>query len=304
MKFVRYIILFLLVGIFIYKSNLVQVGDERRVLGKDMTETVHFDVLNSEIESVNASKADIRKGFSTNGTNFDLTVTNDVVDNEKWKLVWHDEFNAKELDQTKWNKVFWESEKNEELQYYIPENVFVKDGFLQLKSDDKNYKHKPYTSGAVTTEDKFTFKYGKLVVRARLPVGKGMFPAIWTLPATSNGLPEIDVMENLGHKPEEYWAVMHWYDENGKKKRAYNTYKGPDFSKGLHTFSIEWSPKKVKWLVDEQVTFETEEFSPDVPMFLYLNTAVGGEWPGNPDQKTEFPQLYKIDYVRFYKQIK
>jgi beta-glucanase (GH16 family) len=220
-----------------------------------------------------------------------------------WELVWRDEFDNNCLDQRNWNVEDWAAEKNNELQYYYPKNVVVEDGVLKLISKNEKYRGKDYTSGAIHSKGKFDFLYGKAEMRAKLPAGQGIFPAFWMMTDKENTwLPEIDIMEMLGHQPDEVWMVSHWLGTDGNLKSLSNTFKGPDFSKCFHTFSIEWTPNSLTWLIDGVERFKTDRQIPSEKMYLYLNTAVGGNWPGSPDQSTIFPVTYEIDYVRVFRQ--
>lgn len=218
-----------------------------------------------------------------------------------WVLFWQDEFENNCLDSNKWNIEDWAAEKNNELQYYSPNNVKVEDGVLKLISKNEQFKGKDYTSGAVHTQGKFDFLFGKVEMRAKLPSGQGMFPAFWMMTDKENTwLPEIDILEMLGHQPDQVWMVSHWLGKDGKLKSVSDTFKGPDFSKDFHTFGIEWTPNSITWFIDDMERFTISRNIPSESMYLYLNTAVGGNWPGAPDQTTVFPVIFEIDYVRVY----
>jgi beta-glucanase (GH16 family) len=220
---------------------------------------------------------------------------------DRWELVWEDDFTGAGLDPHKWNIVDWAAEKNEELQYYSPNNVKVEDGFLKLIAKKEPYGGRKYTSGAVHTKSKYSFLYGKVEMRAKLPKGQGMFPAFWMMTNKENTwLPEIDILEMLGHKPEEIWMVFHWLDENQSLKSVSNSITGPDFSESFHTFGIEWTANSIVWFIDGDERFRTRDHIPNEEMYIYLNTAVGGVWPGNPNATTKFPTFYEVDYVRIY----
>lgn len=215
-----------------------------------------------------------------------------------WEMVWEDNFDDSILNTTKWNVVDWAAEKNNELEYYTPNNISLSNGNLCIISKKMDYNGRAYTSGAVETKDKFYFLYGKVEIRAILPIGKGIFPAFWMLPQEDISLPEIDIMEMIGNEPSEIWMVYHWL-ENGFYQRSYTSHSGPNYSEGYHIFSIEWSPDKLVWLIDDIERFSTHH-SPNQPMFLYMNTAIGGDWPGAPDETTFSPQALLVDYVRIY----
>lgn len=152
------------------------------------------------------------------------------------KLIWHDEFNC--LDTTKWNREDWASDKNNELQYYSPTNISINNGFLHIISKKEKFKGREFTSGALTTKDKFEVLYGKVEIRAKLPAGQGIFPAFWMITDNEKSLPEIDTVEMLGQKPTEIWMVVHWYDNRLRSNST--SFIGPNFSQSFHTFSIEW----------------------------------------------------------------
>lgn len=238
---------------------------------------------------------------STHSPNSDQ-FTNEGQD--KWKLVWQDEFDYNCLDPSKWNAENWAAEKNNELQYYTPDNLDLKSGVLQIISKKEKYRGRDYTSGAIHSQGKFDFLYGKAEIRAKLPAGQGIFPAFWMMANNQDDwLPEIDIMEMLGHRPDEIWMVSHWLDQNGNLKSVSDFYKGEDFSKAFHTFSVEWTPDSITWFIDGVERFSTTSSIPNEKMYLYLNTAVGGNWPGSPDEATTFPVHYEVDYVRVYKSL-
>jgi hypothetical protein len=189
--------------------------------------------------------------------------------------------------------------KNKELQYYTPEDVYVHDGVLTLRSQKRDMGGRHYTSGLVETKGKFEQKYGRFEIRAKLPATRGMWPAHWLMPTDGSWPPEIDIMEMVGHKPRAVFGTIHW----GKwpANRYYSQcYKGPDFTKDFHVFAIEWEPNCIKWFVDDKKYSEVKLHVPNQPFYIILNTAVGGMMPGNPDETTVFPQYHDIDYVRVY----
>lgn len=212
------------------------------------------------------------------------------------ELIFEEEFNTA-LDGDSWNIVEAEPFKNSELQTYTQDAVSVRDGMLTITSDKQKGG---YTSGAVTTENKQLFQYGTIEIRAKLPSGQGIFPAFWLLPQSGSQYPEIDIMELLGHEPDSAWHVMH-YEKNGKKRKYSSEYKGEPFDEGFHVFALQWTEHSVKWFIDGEETYSVSENIPSEKMFLYLNTAVGGDWPGNPDGTTRFPQTMQIDYIRYYR---
>lgn len=218
-----------------------------------------------------------------------------------WKLIWADEFDDVAVTLENWTIEDLVAKQNNELQYYSTNNVKVANGLLTLIAKEENTHGRNFTSGAVHTKNMFNFLYGKVEMKAKLPSGQGIFPAFWMMTNKENTwLPEIDILEMLGHKPNEIWMVLHGLDENNKKKTVSQSYMGKDFSKAFHTYSLEWTPTKLTWLIDGEIRFETSEYIPHEEMYLYINTAIGGNWPGSPDHTTQFPTLFEIDYVRVY----
>lgn len=245
-----------------------------------------------------------------------------------WRLVWSDEFNGKRLDPTKWNVLIREQSKHNELQYYIPDEVYLENGCLRLRSRKRDYGGMHYTSGRVDTSHKFAATYGRFEIRAKLPAGQGMWPAYWLYPqnrdwpmerlmaetvAAGNEalIPEerpwyseIDIMEFLGHEPNVVYGTLHYYTFKGEKKSSSGTWRGnDDYTKGFHVYALEWEPNEIRWYVDDQLIHSTVNGIPHTPHYLILNTAVGGQWPGNPDDTTVFPQFHDIDYVRVYQRL-
>ncbi|RKP57373.1 glycosyl hydrolase family protein [Cohnella endophytica] len=248
------------------------------------------------------------------------------TDPSPWTLVWNDEFNAQTLDQSKWNYTTGGGGfGNHELQNYTnrPENVRVENGNLVLEARKENYQGNQYTSGKLETKAKGDWKYGKFEFRAKLPEGKGLWPAIWMMPSDSNvygGWPvggEIDIMEYLGHDPGTVYGTIHYGNPWTHTGESYTLPDNRKFSDDFHVFSLEWSPGEMKWYVDG-VLFSTKNdwFSKDsnkpadypypAPFdqyfYLQLNLAVGGDWPGNPDATTDWtkPKQMLVDYVRVY----
>ena len=223
-----------------------------------------------------------------------------------WKLAWHDEFDGSTVDTSKWNVVdvapggYYISSLHDGLQAWTPKAVSVQGGILRFTSSQQNVDGHNYASGALTTQGKYSFQYGRVDVRVRVPKGDGMWPAIWTLPVhnTAVGIAsyETDILELLGQDPTTAYIAQH----SAGYPRSFCTATGVDFSAGFHTFTMEWDPGKIVWLVDGvQHCLITVGVS-NVPMYLIMNTYVGGSWPGPPDRTTVFPQYTDFDYVRIY----
>jgi beta-glucanase (GH16 family) len=219
---------------------------------------------------------------------------------QEWQLVWADEFDGAAINSTRWNVRNAPGNTNNELQYYSPDEVWVADGTLHLRSQRRNLGGRQYTSGLVETRRKFAQTYGRVEVRAKLPRGQGIWPAHWMLPESGVWPPEIDIMELLGHEPETVYMTNHWGVWPQHQWRT-GEFTGPDFSADFHTFAVEWTPTRIEWYVDGVIRFANNSGVPTgAPFYVILNTAVGGIWPGNPDDTTQFPQMHEIDYVRVY----
>jgi beta-glucanase (GH16 family) len=246
-----------------------------------------------------------------------------------WSLVWFDEFSGNSVDTTKWNVLMRETSKHNELQYYIPEEVYLENGLLRIRSSKRNYGSQEYTSGRLDTRGKCAPVYGRFEIRARLPGGQGMWPAHWLYPqnrnwqmeyimaeAVANGkesmIPEerpwyseIDIMEFLGHETGVLYGTLHYYTFDGQKRTSSGTWRSStDYSAGFHVYALEWEYDSIRWYIDDQPIHSTVNGIPHTPHYLILNTAVGGRWPGNPDSTTLFPQYHDIDYVRIYQRQK
>jgi len=123
------------------------------------------------------------------------------------------------------------------------------------------------------------------------------------LPDNNESKPEVDVIEVLGHAPDTVHMALHYRELNGNDARAKNVWAGPDFSAGWHTFAIAWQADALIWYVDglERWRYTDQLHIPNQPMYLLLNLAVGGDWPGAPEGSTIFPSDYEIDYVRVWR---
>jgi beta-glucanase (GH16 family) len=235
----------------------------------------------------------------------DSLIKNDFVPaNDKegsgWELVFMDNFSGYKVELEKWGVLNRKKNYNNELQEYTAENVKVRDGRLHLTG----LKEKDgYTSGLIQTKGKFDFLYGKVEVKANYPSGKGLFPAIWLLRSDEKDvLPEIDIFEAVGHEPEKAYFVQHWR-EDGKLKTVHGT-KSINNPHEDHIFSVEWEKHEIRWFVDNQLVFKAENYDANVPMYLIVNLAIGGNWPGSPDAQTIFPADFSIDYIKIYEKEK
>ena len=239
-----------------------------------------------------------------------------------YTLAWADEFDAGTLDATAWtveggdgcpNLCGW---GNNELEYYTgrPENLFFQDGKMLIEARKESFASKQYTSSKIVSRDKKIFKFGRIDIRAKLPKGKGIWPALWLLPQSNvyGGWPrsgEIDLMELVGHEPGKVYGTLHFGPGPGSTQisRSYTLSGGASFYDEFHVFSIEWKLDQIKWYVDgnlfstvnkADVGSATYPFNEN--FFFIINLAVGGNWPGSPDATTVFPQWLIVDYIRVY----
>ena len=228
-----------------------------------------------------------------------------------WTLVWNDEFSGSSIDKTKWeHEVNGDGGGNNELQYYtdFTENSYVEKGLLIIQALNKNYLGKEYTSARMRTKYKGDWTYGRFEIKAKLPYGQGLWPAIWMLPTdwAYGGWPEsgeIDIMEMLGQETTKIYGTIH-YSTNNQHAQSGGNYslKTGTFAGTFHVFAIEWDSSGFSWYVDDYKYFTTKHGQPfDKRFHILLNLAVGGNWPGNPDISTIFPQKMYVDYVRVYK---
>ncbi len=241
----------------------------------------------------------------------------------EYELVWSDEFDGSELDTDKWSYQLGTGAQfgltgwgNNELQFYTDreDNVHVEDGMLHIVAKPESFRNMNYTSGRIRTINKGDWKFGKFEFRAKMPEGQGIWPAIWMLPTDEvyGGWPksgEIDIMELLGHEPSTIHGTVHFgpdWPNNQQRTRRFTLDEGK-FSDDFHIFEIEWLEDEINWFVNGDkyytITPETlgnQNYPFNEEFHLILNVAVGGNWPGNPDSTTEFPQSMIVDYVRVY----
>lgn len=242
-------------------------------------------------------------------------------DDIDYKLVWSDEFDYTGLpDDSKWGyDTGGNGWGNNELQYYTEgDNVWVEDGLLTITARKEAYGKNDYTSTRLITKNKGDWMYGRIEVRAKLPEGRGTWPAIWMLPTdwVYGGWPrsgEIDIMEHVGYEQGVIHATIHTSSYNHMKgTQIGNKLTRADASETFYTYSVEWYPDKMKFFIDDKLYFyykpsnlincpDEGEWPFDQRFHLLLNIAVGGDWGGARGiDDTIFPQEMKVDYVRVY----
>jgi beta-glucanase (GH16 family) len=234
-----------------------------------------------------------------------------------WTLVWQDEFDGPEINPAHWSYEYggggW---GNSEWQYYTgdPTNSFIEDGQLVIQALEEDRGGRPYTSARIITRDKVEVTYGRIEARIQVPYGQGIWPAFWMLGADfmRKGWPdagEIDIMEHIGREPTLVHGTVHGPGyAGGTEGLTASTDLGKPVADDFHVFAIEWEAEEIRWYVDDQLYHTVTpadlpagtEWVYDHPFFLLLNLAVGGRWPGYPDDTTTFPQQMRVDYVRVY----
>jgi beta-glucanase (GH16 family) len=232
-----------------------------------------------------------------------------------WTLIWQDEFDGESIDLNKWEiEIGGHGWGNNERQFYTnrPENVRLEDGLLTIEARDEKYIRRNYTSGRLKTQGLFSFTYGRVEARMKLPYGQGIWPAFWMLGESivDVGWPrsgEIDIMEHIGREPTHIYGTVHGPGYSGGGGIGhFTTFPDGSLSEEFHVFAIEWEPNEIRWYVDDNQFFKVTpeqvvgEWVYDHPFFILINLAVGGNWPGYPNESTVFPQFLQVDYVRVY----
>lgn len=235
---------------------------------------------------------------------------------EGWKLVWSDEFNGAGLDAAKWGLELNEGDPGEAAYTSRAQNLSVSDGMLALQAQKEDYGGKKFTGTQISTRNKGVWKYCRIDVRAKLPYGQGMWPAIWMMPnapVAYGGWPrsgEIDIMENLGKNTRLTYTTLHFGAGNQSIQGTYTAPANQTLSDAFHVYTMIWDSTSFSFTLDSTHTYYSpNKWSPDnvafpkpfdQPFFLILDLAVGGSWGGSPDSSTVFPQKMLVDWVRVY----
>lgn len=241
------------------------------------------------------------------------------------QILFEDDFDGPagaEVDGSKWNLESGDNPSNAERQYYTEGNdnaALDGEGNLVITARAENpgnyqcwYGTCDYTSARLNTAGKFNAEYGRVEARVKVPRGQGMWPAFWMLGDSFGdvGWPEcgeIDIMENVGFEPGTVHGTLHGpgYSGGDGIGASYTLPDGEEFADDFHVFAVDWAPDSITWSVDGNVYQERtpadlngNDWVFDQEFFMILNLAVGGHWPGDPDEGTELPQDLVIDYVR------
>ncbi len=246
-------------------------------------------------------------------------------DSREWNLLWSDEFDAEAgspINADNWTcEIGGHGWGNNEMEYYTDRvenaahdgagNLVITAREETLADSTCHYGECQYTSARCITQDKVEFTYGRVEARIDIPNGQGIWPAFWMLGANfpELGWPlsgEIDILENVGEKNVVYGALHGpGYSGAGNLGHAYRA--DTKFDEGFHIYAIDWDPYVIRWYVDGELVnlisvkaLDGKQWVYDHDFFLLMNVAVGGYWPGTPDETTEFPQEMIVDYVRVY----
>lgn len=230
------------------------------------------------------------------------------------KLVWQEEFNGDALNESVWNFELGDGCPNicgwgnNEKQIYTKDNHSLKNGNLVIKVLKQG---DGYTSTRITTAKKKEFQYGRMEVRAKIPAGKGIWPAFWMLGSNIKqvGWPkcgEIDILEYVGREPHEIFTSLHTQDSHGNTINTKKT-KISNIEEGFHLYAIDWTKDKIEFFVDNQSVYT---FAPEIknentwpfnqPFYFIINVAVGGNFGGHDVDNSIFPQEFVVDYIRVY----
>ncbi len=233
------------------------------------------------------------------------------------KPTWADEFDKDGLpDTTKWSYELGDNGwGNHELEYYTKgKNAIVSNGVLHIVARKQNVGKAQYTSTRMVTKNKANFLYGRFEIKAKLPTGAGLWPAIWMMPVKEiyGGWPasgEIDIMEQVGFDPDSIHISTHtkelnWIKGNGITKVV----KVNTATSYFHIYRIDWTPASVLGFIDGKQVFEHPNdgkgsgyYPFNQPFFIILNIAIGGDWGGKKGiDNTIFPATMDVDYVRVY----
>ncbi|MGL1886014.1 MAG: glycoside hydrolase family 16 protein [Reichenbachiella sp.] len=247
----------------------------------------------------------------------------DLEIHEGMKLVWNDEFSGTALNTDNWNYDVGIGPNNDgwgnwHLEYDQAENTTVANGYMTITAKEEEKGGKNYTSSRLTTMGKQEFQYGRVDIRAKLPQGQGIWPALWMLGAnyTTVGWPhcgEIDIMEMFGgnsgdHQDNKITGNEFWYQNGPANYKGSYTLSEGIFADDFHVFSIVWTANKITWYMDD-ISFHVIDTSPSglgafrEDFFFLINLAVGGTTAGSPDAATVFPQEFIVDYIRMYQEI-
>ena len=234
---------------------------------------------------------------------------------EGMTLAWSDEFDGPNINSNNWTFEIGTGNGgwgNNELQYYQEANTSIIDGNLVIEARRETIGSSSYTSSRLITKDKQSFQYGRVDIRAVMPKGQGLWPALWMLGSNFSqvGWPdcgEIDIMEMKGGEYSDnlVYGTAHWEQGGHVFYGQTITNDSGKLSEDYHVYSLIWDEESISWFFDD-VNYNSVDITPDAlsafreEFFIILNIAVGGDFPGSPDNTTIFPQWMIIDYIRVF----
>lgn len=230
----------------------------------------------------------------------------------KSKMVWSEEFNLNNLDTIAWKVNTGEHGSEEQYYHNSKKNIFIENGILKLTAHKEKYERFNYSSGQIISKKEFSFGYYE--VRAKVPSGKGLWPAFWFYKGSGTYYQEIDVFEFGGSNTSRYWVNNFWKAATGdlsdnamiipKLNGWWFFNKKLDLSDDFFTYGVNWTPNKIEYYFNGQLVHVKTTHVPQLPMPVFLNLAVGGFYDGPPNAQTVFPCSFEIDYFRAYENLK
>lgn len=232
------------------------------------------------------------------------------------RLIWSDEFEGTQLNTDDWtyelgdgcdkNLCGW---GNNELQEYSDAETALKVENGRMTITARSEGNNKFSSARIITQDKVEFTFGRIDIRAKMPKGQGIWPALWMLGANIDQVSwpacgEIDIMELVGHEPATTHGTVHYNNNGYATSSGSKTLESGDLSDQFHVYSIVWEENRIRWFLDNEnyKTFAKKDngYPFNAPEFFIMNIAIGGNWPGNPDNTTVFPQTMEVDYIRVF----
>ena len=305
--------------VIIFSAGQEQASFDIEILGDDIPEDNEIfsirleNPLNVKIDNRTATVTLINDDehiFSIPETGYSTPETY-----EGMTLVWSDEFDGPEINSNNWTFEIGTGNwgwGNNELQYYQEDNTSIIDGNLVIEARRQTLDNSIYTSSRLITRGKQSFQYGRVDIRAVMPEGQGIWPALWMLGSNhlQVGWPtwgEIDIMEMIGGEERDnvVHGTAHWNQDGHVSYGQSMTNVSGKLSEEYHVYSIIWDEQSIRWYFDD-VNFNTIDITPAAlsafhdDFFFIMNVAVGGVWAGSPDNTTLFPQWMIVDYIRVF----
>ena len=184
---------------------------------------------------------------------------------------------------------------NKELQVYMAGQTRIEDNKAVMTAE---YFEDHLYSGKL--ESKIAFRYGTFAFKVHTMRGKGLFPAIWMMPSEGELFPELDLYELIGNEPDLFYGVLHYYNNDMKKRNFFQHRFQEGNIPDEYEVKLEWTPDKLIWYLNGEEVHRMTEYVPQVPMYMSMNLAVGGIWPGDPDEDTIFPASFETEILEFH----